>query len=368
MSSQKNQKAGALISQGAYGCVYTPPLPCVNASPKAMKSKTKMVTKVFGNNDDMETEWDISEKIKKIDPDQKYFIYATAKCNVRAKEVERQSKLSGDSQGECEAVQEYNYKSSFPSLSMRFGGSPFHNWIVSHRGKINVVDLVRILMPCFQALRVLVRNNLVHQDVKANNILIDDKLVTRFIDFTFTVPATELLDPNVNPKYMKSYWVFGPEYRIRKFMSKGLPINENEIRRLIDTEDTLISHTFKSADYDKIKNIKKYFWTANESEIYMRSALKRAIRAKTNTKSVWARYNSRVDVYSFGLVLLWASQHTSTFLERPSALMAMGPEIEKKAPAWVAFRDLVRHMTCPDPKSRATIMQALRMAKSIANM
>jgi hypothetical protein len=36
------------------------------------------------------------------------------------------------------------------------------------------------------------------------------------------------------------------------------------------------------------------------------------------------------------------------------AFMAMGPEIEKKAPAWVTFR--------------ATILQAMRMAKSIANM
>ena len=61
---------GALIGDGAFGCVYAPPLPCAKkAKPKSHPTSqpqsptSKTVSKVFNDEHEMQTEWQMSKLI-----------------------------------------------------------------------------------------------------------------------------------------------------------------------------------------------------------------------------------------------------------------------------------------------------------------
>jgi hypothetical protein len=93
MSSK--QRGGALIGDGAFGCVYAPPLPCAkkhnkpksrpSTNPESPSSKT--VTKVFNDEHEMQTEWQMSKLIQTVDPAQQYFVYATDHCDVKTTDM-----------------------------------------------------------------------------------------------------------------------------------------------------------------------------------------------------------------------------------------------------------------------------------------
>ena len=348
------QKAGALIGHGAFGCVYTPPLPCADKRrPSSVKSPSKVVSKVFNDQSEMMTEWKMSELIAKMDPQQKYFVYADDRCDVKTSVMDTQS-------GTCDAVQTF-FDDTVPSLRMPYGGHPFHDWLVAQKTRITIPQLVRILLPVFEGLKLMNKHGFVHQDLKPNNLLIDKSGHVRIIDFSFTVRDTDLLDHSINKKVVSSYWVLPVEYRIRRLIAKSPTIND--VQRLIETEENLVNHTFKSADIKSIKHLRRYFWPQSESETLIKSSLKRALSAKTSIVA-WSAFVKSIDIYSFGLILIWAVQHTSTFRELDVCIR----ERECLNPIWVAFRELVRHMTCPDVKKRVSITQAIKMAKAIAKM
>ena len=364
-NSKVKQKAGALIGDGAFGCVYTPPLPCAKKQTKPASSSLSSrrdVTKVFNDTEEMQAEWQMSELISKVDPKQEYFIYATNQCDVKTSELEAQARTqpAGSKYTTCSAVDFLSmHDTTVPSLRMPYGGHPFHDWLVARKGKITVVELVRLLIPVFEGLKLFSKHGLVHQDIKANNILIDSHGKVRIIDFSFTVREADLLDVHINKKVASSYWVLPVECRIRKLLARRTlvtSITSGDIQRLVENEESLINHTFKSADYKSMKYIKRYFWATEEYEAHIKASVQRAMTQKTSL-GAWGAYGNRVDIYGFGLILLWASQHTSTFANPTSA----------QKQSWTGFTALVRHMTCPDAKKRATATQALKMAKAFVS-
>jgi len=352
-------RGGALIGDGAFGCVYAPPLPCAKKQ-KSESPTSKTVTKVFNDEHEMQTEWYMSKLIQMVDPAQQYFVYATDHCDVKTSDMARAQPKSRSKQ--CDAV-DTMFQATVPSLRMPYGGLPFHDWLVqtSKHKKPTAAQLTRILLPAFEGLKLFNRHKLVHQDMKANNILIDIVGKVRIIDFSFTVREDDLLDRNTNKKVMSSYWVLPVEYRIRKLVAKlankapltNISASATDLHRFVANEDHLLHRKFKSADRESIVQVKKQFWAAPEYEAHIKASLTRAA-SRTSSLSAWSPYVGRVDVYSLGLILLWASQYTSSYATQ--------------APEWKAFRELVRAMTCPDAKKRATITQALQMAKAVARL
>lgn len=347
------QKAGGLIAKGSFGCVYTPPLPCIDSHHKTKQTGKNLVSKVYNETGEMQTEWNISQTIAKIDPAQKYFVYGIDKCNVETKKAEKESKIRGIVA--CDIVQDVVQK-TIPSIVMPNGGLPFHDWLADHRWQISITDLVRIMIPCFEGLQLLLKYGFTHQDIKANNILIDKTYRTRIIDFSFTVKTADVLNNAVNTKYVSRYWVFPPDYRIRKYLAgrEKHKVTDSDVMRIILMEDDLLQRTFKSTDVERISHLhRKYFWDdRKEYETQLRDSLQRAASAKSSA-SAWRPFVSKIDVYSLGLVLLWASQYTSTFMNGNLT----------KSNEWQAFCHMVRSMTAPDPRKRVTIAQALKLAR-----
>ena len=98
-------KGGRFLGQGSYGCVITPEIECGNQSP-GLKSKTRkskssqLVSKLILTPDtdnevnDIVDEITISQKLKKIDPKQQYFITFNEQCRVNKIPKDRNNVVS----------------------------------------------------------------------------------------------------------------------------------------------------------------------------------------------------------------------------------------------------------------------------------
>jgi hypothetical protein len=180
------QKAGALIGDGAFGCgnlqgeipscLYAPPLPCAKktkpkSNPTSKSPTSKTVSKVFNDEHEMQTEWQMSKLIQTVDPDQRSFIYATDHCDVKTSDMVHAQPKSRSKQ--CDAI-DTMFQDTVPSLRMPYGGLPFRDWLVqtSKHKQPTAAQLTRILLPAFEGIKLMNKHKLVHQDMKANNLLI----------------------------------------------------------------------------------------------------------------------------------------------------------------------------------------------------
>jgi hypothetical protein len=147
---------GALIGDGAFGCVYAPPLPCAKKHNKPKSRPTtnpdspssKTVTKVFNDQHEMQTEWQMSKLIQTT-------------CDVKTSDMVHAQPKSRSKQ--CDAV-ETMFQATVPSLRMPYGGLPFHDWLVqtSKHKQPTAAQLTRILLPAFEGLKLFNKHKLVH--------------------------------------------------------------------------------------------------------------------------------------------------------------------------------------------------------------
>ena len=389
---QKLQKAGALIAQGSYGCIYRPALPCAMSAKDAKMAKavkgTKLtkgsktskaaklakVSKVFKTNDDREVEWKMSERVRSVDPKQKYFLYATEQCDVTNAVVKAQP--AEGRKDTCELITGPlgAARTKHPMVTLPNGGAPFDAWLAERKDRIGLRDVVRTLLPCLEGIRLLVRKGLIHQDFKANNIVVDARGSAKVIDFSLMTEAATSSDRIENPWAMTHYWLLPPEYRMRRWIHdsrisrplrmKPLFITDFELEQFTLQELDTIDIRFKSkSDVERLKNIYLYYWSSHcEREAQVRALAERF--AKGGVEGVQA-YVGRVDLYSMGLIFIWASQYTEGFQD--VAALLLDPSNETRAPELFEFAALVRAMTAPNPAKRATIDVAIRMAKAFVS-
>jgi hypothetical protein len=169
-------------------------------------------------------------------------------------------------------------------------------------------------------------------------------------------------DPDENPLLFSQYWLLPPEYRVRRWLKSRGTMSDLDIEKL--TQDELQHLNFKFSgthDVERLMHIYSYFWPAHcEREKNIRRIVARLSNSKDQAADL-GKYLSRIDIYSLGLLLMWACQYTDSF----SPILLADPALETKSPSWFAFRRLVRGLTCQDPAGRMTSTVALKLAKSI---
>jgi hypothetical protein len=104
------------------------------------------------------------------------------------------------------------------------------------------------------------------------------------------------------------------------------------------------------------------FWPSQcERETNIRHLADRITKA-ASAEAALKRYTARVDIYGLGLIMMWASQYTTVFVQHAHS----GPGIsnEPRIPEWADFRDIIRAMTSADPSKRATVKKAQGMVRA----
>ena len=190
------KKSAYKIGEGTYGCLHRPSLICADdaITPNDMNYEGK-VSKIL-TNEEAEYEYDEYSQIKKLDPEDKYFLKIPIKCNV------------GNNSYNINAIKDcHNTISitkflirpkSYSLLVMEDGGMNLEEYIEFYHPIMKIDTLEKILIEfhnVFQGIKLLLDNGIIHNDIKPQNLLINNKTGNiRIIDMSITMDRKEAIE------------------------------------------------------------------------------------------------------------------------------------------------------------------------------
>ncbi len=215
------QKKIHLINQGAYGCFYYPGLSC-----RGKIVRGNFGIKIHFQDETSQNEWDISQRIRtKIPGYAKFFAPLLQQCPVA-------SDTYGNALSQCDVYNKYKKRHAAVDMAASSSSSssstmkPLLSSKIRYVGKSNIKEyLMRLLSSlssskdtnvkedtktiaslrrgfrrmvqtqryAFRGLLALQKQDIVHYDIRNNNIMYDDKLENPvFIDFGLSIPVAKL--------------------------------------------------------------------------------------------------------------------------------------------------------------------------------
>lgn len=372
------QHGGKYLNEGTYGCAFTPSFPCGGddnmrmmpgyVPPPALRDakgrakKPKEVSKVFSNVDELEQEWQQAKRIAKIDPHQRYFVYATSRCTVPREKVTDKKEAR-----QCTLLHKNTARHApvpaaaarIAMLKMPFGGEPLDRYVQKHTPTVR--EVLRIMLPVFEGVQRLVRCRFAHHDLKGNNMLVqadqEGLMQAKVIDFGLSMPTADLISPSKNFYLQSDYWLHPPEYRTLVHAYMHGDISAGDAAALLSKDlhmlDTQISrhdkHTLAGLVIPVFFTYEEY---ADASAAWRRQVAVHARRGPDATVAFIQKHAAtRVDVYSLGITLMYLSQ----FMD-----MKKSDDAAKKG-----LIQLVRHMVHPDPRQRWSASAVLKFVQAL---
>ena len=254
-------KGGRVLASGGYGCVFTPALLCQ----REKKRKTKRVSKLMTKKNAIK-EYDkikfIKEKLMNIKDYKKYFLlYSINLCKVKhLKKTDLKNYTKKCRALKKDKITEQNINQNLDrmlSLNMPNGGLPVDEYFYKnvsiekmYKLHINLTELLK------KGIIPMNNRNIYHSDIKDSNVLVDNKIKTRLIDWGI---STEYVPFKNNPfpnSWKNRPFQFNTPFTIILF-------TEHFIKKY-----TLFLHD-KNLNRDSIKNfVKNYivFWMKERGE------------------------------------------------------------------------------------------------------
>jgi serine/threonine protein kinase len=218
----KKQKPVHLLSQGAYGCVFYPGIACNSSKPDS----PNFITKIQKSERTTVNEQEISKKITKIRGYSRFFAPIVKQCPVKF------TKESNQEMKKCEVFKEESvnpdnvylsnkiryvgknnmrrhlldkYVSQYASYGSDPRNKPINPPSTKKQANAFFAELVRTHIYLNRGIEQLIKHNIVHNDIRYNNMVYDDKLeVPIFIDFGLSIDMNTL-GPET---YAKRFYVF----------------------------------------------------------------------------------------------------------------------------------------------------------------
>jgi len=217
------QNGGNVLSEGAYGCVFMPRVGCDG---KQTDDK-KYISKIQVYDETANNEIEISKKVNNnIDTVKMMFAPVEETCNIDINKIEDGTKE------ECNILKKTNKK--YINMKIRFVDKLIFFDYMKQETDHNIFN---VFLDNYNYLLVsiskLVDNNIIHMDLKGNNIMMDTgKNIPIIIDFGLSIDMNKLTSHNnsmihmdenrenlstlnimIDNKYLKqSFYVYGPDY------------------------------------------------------------------------------------------------------------------------------------------------------------
>ena len=221
---KNDMHATSLLNQGGYGCVYHPAISCDNKKNNEIldDDKTRYISKVQYNDKSSNNEIYISKIIKNINNYNNFFAPIVSSCNVDVNRIDKDLK---DIYGETCGI--YNKEKSknkpFIMLSIPFiEDGNFNKNITASKKKTAFINLIDSYKHILNALILLNHYNIVHYDLKSDNILfnkiknqpiiIDFGLSINFNQIKKLIGGKQKLTPEAEKLLSDKFYVFAPDY------------------------------------------------------------------------------------------------------------------------------------------------------------
>ena len=182
-------RGGRIKGQGTYGCVFQPALEC--RGKEKGKVNPGMVGKITSKSD-AKNELDIARHLNKIPNVEKYVITVQGEpCVPRAKS--RQTDKDVD---QCKTSEKVPLE-TMVQLSMPWGGYPINHINLDP----HVFDFIHFTRELLAIGSFILLNDVCHFDLSALNMLFDNKLNPRLIDFGFSFRPSKLTIEEVGSRW-----------------------------------------------------------------------------------------------------------------------------------------------------------------------
>lgn len=276
------------IASGSYGCVFKPHIKC-----KDKTYASDSIGKVFFTKEDFDSERDINDTVKQIDPHHSFTMPYLGSCETNT------SVKRSDQVDKCKNID--LTKHSYNQLIYKYGGESLMDALLNKKGSgAAFKKLFKSLYNVLEGINAVSKMGYVHQDIKPDNILIGDVLSRKkgaspkayIIDFGIIDSKGNIYNDDNISMLKYDYPYFPPEYKIYVYKSN-------------------FTNFFKA-----FANNFYYGFSFNGKKHYLMQHFKTLgieIEALCREAFTAKDYNiDKIDVYSFGIVVfmtwIWSMQ------------------------------------------------------------
>lgn len=216
---------GGLIAEGGYGCIYYPSLNEYGEEEEV----NCFVSKIQIINDNALNEINIGNIIKNINGYINHFAPVINNTNLNKK------KLRHNTFKKCSIIKSKKKRDDLIILKMDYiEGSTFDQHIIDENNNRELTfNIINSFIHLTKAIDILINNNIVHFDLKEDNIMFNDnKKIPILIDFGLSRQFHNIENLSQNLEKLKKYfYIFAPQYYIWSieihFLSYLLNVNMN---------------------------------------------------------------------------------------------------------------------------------------------
>jgi serine/threonine protein kinase len=198
------QKGGKLVGQGTFGCGFFPALRCAADHNQRSHQLSKFLL-----SDNAIKEFQLTQNIRKIDPDMKYSIYPNIICNLHPDDFEianEEGLFNCDLLPKDKTLEEkkkmydaITKQGVFKLLQAPHGGETLYNItrnIVKSQSnkKEKIIKSIKAMGNLIEGLQLYQTKNFVHLDIKSDNVVCDD--TCKYIDFGMSENINNIFKPN----------------------------------------------------------------------------------------------------------------------------------------------------------------------------
>lgn len=246
------------LNQGTFGCIYTPEIPCGTENKRKSKYQPNYISKIQIESEG-KIEKEIGKLIVQIPSYRMHFAPVESICDVEIGKIEE------DEIKKCKVLQEG--KERFTSNRIRYVGKQVLGEFLKSYRKNDSIFLKKVIethLYILSSLSVLYDNNIIHYDLKSNNIIMDDKFgIPVLIDFGLSFQLNSITDT------FKEFYVFydkhpywSLEIMLLSYLSEKL--HEEASNTVNDTFFPSSSNANTGIDQEEILNVIESYIAKNE--------------------------------------------------------------------------------------------------------
>ena len=212
---KNNKKEIKFVAQGTYGCVFHPGMKCNSNKPDS----DKYITKVQVKDITLEREINIGKEVRKLPNFNNRYATIIKNCNIDVSTID-------DKQVEkCDVIMDSKFEvppPTFASSKMIYAGNkslgeyleglltkPLHNsdlFNSINQFRKYIKQFVNSHLYLLESIRLLNDANIVHYDLKQNNIIYNEKMDSPIIiDFGLSIKMDQLSPPNYKDNFYSLY-------------------------------------------------------------------------------------------------------------------------------------------------------------------
>jgi len=260
------------MKSGATGLLYRPALRCLGE----IHHRDGKISKLM-HFDEAEHEYDINQTIKKIDVNQKFFIYAEDICLPNTDIID-------GTISEKETIDIINTKYQTPNLLIfNDGGADLWNINVSYSDLLKFFEGFENI---FQGVKTLHYHDFLHFDIKPSNIvgkqLVDGSFNIRLIDFGLSRNVDSVNDGNLKTNY--AYWPFDTRLHTNSYI-----YSESDV-------DDFYTKQFSSGEYYPLC----FLYKMDHTRLIRKDKMEELHRDIKDKKLDTKRLIKSIDVFSLG--------------------------------------------------------------------